>query len=159
MELRSLLRKVVFAAVCLALMAVYVALCFRPYLAARVANVPDIPHLQKAIFLEPANAEYRGLLGRNLALSGVNLDEAIASYQAAVRLNPSTRGPGWILAGANPIRRNGQRSLSGSDVHGRRSGRETSRHPRFADLARQTSVKVRETATLPSSVSVDRREP
>ena len=103
MELRSLLRKAVFAAVCLVLMALYVTLSFRPYLGARAASVPDIPHLQKAIRLEPSNAEYRGLLGRNLALSGVSLDEAIANYRAAVNLNPYDARTWLDLAGADQI--------------------------------------------------------
>jgi tetratricopeptide (TPR) repeat protein len=38
--------------------------------------------------MEPSNAEYRALLGRNLALSGETLDEAISDYRTAVHLNP-----------------------------------------------------------------------
>jgi hypothetical protein len=47
-----------------------------------LANIP------KAIRLEPANAEYRDLLGRQLAFSGASLDEAISAYRTAVHLNP-----------------------------------------------------------------------
>lgn len=103
MELGSPLRKAVFAAACIALMALYVALSFRVYFAARTAQVPDIPHLEKAIRMEPANAEYRGLLGRNLALSGAALDEAIANYRAAVQLNPYDARTWLDLAGAYQI--------------------------------------------------------
>ncbi len=100
MELRSVLRKIVFAAACVILIALYVGLSFRAYFASRVASVPDVPHLQKAIRLEPADAEYRELLGRNLALSGVNLDDAIAAYRAAVQLNPYDARTWLDLAGA-----------------------------------------------------------
>jgi tetratricopeptide (TPR) repeat protein len=103
MELRSLLRKAIFAAACIVLIALYVALSLRAFLAARAASVPDIPHLQKAIRMEPANAEYHGLLGRNLALSGMNLDEAITSYRAAVQLNPYDPRTWLDLAGAYQI--------------------------------------------------------
>ena len=87
-ELRSSLRKTVFAAACCILIALYFGLCLRTYFATRLAAVPDVPNLQKAIRLEPANAEYRELLGRNLALTAANLDEAIANYRTAVHLNP-----------------------------------------------------------------------
>jgi tetratricopeptide (TPR) repeat protein len=102
-ELRSLLRKIVFAAACCILVALYVGSSLRAHFATRLAVVPDIPHLQKAIRLEPTNAEYRVLLGLNLALSGVDLDEAIANYRAAVQLNPYD-ARGWLdLAGAYQI--------------------------------------------------------
>jgi len=87
-ELRSRLWKILFTAACCILIALYFGLALRAYVATRFANVPDVPNLRKAIRLEPANAEYRQLLGRNLALSGINLDEAIANYRAAVELNP-----------------------------------------------------------------------
>ena len=38
--------------------------------------------------MEPYNAEYRALLGRNFALSGTTLPEAITAYRTAVDLNP-----------------------------------------------------------------------
>jgi hypothetical protein len=102
-ELRSLLRKIVFAAACCILVALYVGSSLRAHFATQLAVVPDIPHLQKAIRLEPTNAEYRVLLGLNLAPSGVDLDEAIANYRAAVQLNPYD-ARGWLdLAGAYQI--------------------------------------------------------
>src|SRR3984893_17905932 len=87
-ELRSPLLKLFFAAACFVLIGLYLGLSLRPYLATRLAVVPDIANLQKAIRLEPANAEYRELLGRNLALSGANLDDAISNYRTAVYFNP-----------------------------------------------------------------------
>src|SRR6202011_6165767 len=52
---------------------------------------------------EPSNAEYRELLGRNLALLGANLDDAIASYQTAVHLNPYVARYWLDLAGAYQV--------------------------------------------------------
>ncbi|HET7890028.1 MAG TPA: carbohydrate binding domain-containing protein [Candidatus Sulfotelmatobacter sp.] len=95
-----MLRKIVFAAACVILIALYIGLSFRAYFASRVAAVPDVPHLEKAIRLEPTNAEYHQLLGRNLALSGVNLDDAIAAFRAAVQLNPYDARSWLDLAGA-----------------------------------------------------------
>jgi hypothetical protein len=59
--------------------------------------------LQKAIRLEPSNAEYHELLGRNLALSVANLDEAIANYRTAVQLNPYDARCWLDLAGAYQV--------------------------------------------------------
>jgi hypothetical protein len=87
-ELSSPLQQVAFATAFCLLVALYWGLSLRTYLAARLAAVPDVPDLQKAIRLEPANAEYRELLGRNLPVSAANLDEAIARYRSAVHLNP-----------------------------------------------------------------------
>ncbi len=87
-ELRSPLRKIIFAAACCALLALYFVLSLRIYIAARLAKVPEVQNLQRAIHLEPANAEYRQLLARNFALSVANVDEAIAAFRAAVTLNP-----------------------------------------------------------------------
>ncbi len=102
-ELSSPLQKVAFATACCFLVALYWGLSLRMYLAARLAAVPDVPHLQRAIRLEPSNAEYRELLGRNLALSGANLDEAIANYRTAVHLNPY-EARNWLdLAGAYQV--------------------------------------------------------
>ncbi|MGC1450891.1 MAG: carbohydrate binding domain-containing protein [Candidatus Sulfotelmatobacter sp.] len=66
----------------------YLPLAGRAYLAAHLAARPDLPNIQRATRLEPSNAEYRALLGRNLALSAASLDEAISDYRTAVYLNP-----------------------------------------------------------------------
>jgi Flp pilus assembly protein TadD len=87
-ELRSPLRKFSFAGACLALIGLYLYFALRAYLASHLATTPDPSNLNKAIRLEPSNAEYRELLGRSLALSGENLNDAIANYRTAVDLNP-----------------------------------------------------------------------
>ena len=87
-ELRSPLRRLSFAGACFVLVGLYLLLALRAYLASYLAATPDLSNLNKATRLEPSNAEYRELLGRNLALSGVSLDEAIANYRIAVQLDP-----------------------------------------------------------------------
>ncbi len=102
-ELHSSFTKIVVAVACCILVALYVGLSLRAYFATRLAAAPNVPNLQKAIRLEPTNAEYRELLGRNLALSGANLDEAIANYRTAVHLNPYDARSWLDLAGAYQI--------------------------------------------------------
>ena len=87
-ELRSRLRRFSFAAACFIVVPLYLQFALRAYLASHLAATPDLPNLNKATRLEPSNAEYRELLGRSLALSGANLDEAISDYRTAVRLDP-----------------------------------------------------------------------
>ena len=103
--MRSPLRKLFFAVACFIFIGLYLGLSLRAYLATRLAAVPDLPSLQKAIRLEPANAEYHELLGRNLALSGANLDEAISNYRTAVHLNPYEARYWLDLAGAYQVAR------------------------------------------------------
>ena len=102
-ELPSPLRKLLFAAAVFVLTGLYLGLSLRTYLATRLVAVPDVLNLQKAIRLEPANAEYRELLGRNLESSGANLDDAISTYQTAVRLNPYEARYWLDLAGAYQV--------------------------------------------------------
>jgi len=99
-ELRSTLRKFSFAAACCILVGLYLHLALRAYLASHLAASPDLSNLNKAIRLEPSNAEYRDLLGRSLAFSGTNLNDAIANYRTAVHLNPYVAWYWLDLAGA-----------------------------------------------------------
>ena len=102
-ELRSPLRKFSFAAACCILVGLYLFLALRTYLASHLAATPDISNLNKAIRLEPSNAEYRELLGRNLALSGASLDEAISDYWTAIHLDPYEARYWLDLAGAYQV--------------------------------------------------------
>jgi len=102
-ELRSPLRRFCFAGTCLIVIGLYLPFAGRAYLGARLAAKPDLPNLQKAVRLEPSNAEYRALLGRNLALSGASLDEAISDYRTAVYLNPYEARYWLDLAGAYQV--------------------------------------------------------
>jgi tetratricopeptide (TPR) repeat protein len=101
--LRSALRKSSFAGACFVLAGLYLYLALRIYLASRLAATPDSSNLDKAIRLEPSNAEYRELLGRNLALSGASLNDAIANYRTAVHLNPYIARYWLDLAGAYQV--------------------------------------------------------
>jgi tetratricopeptide (TPR) repeat protein len=87
-ELQSPLRRFGFAGACLIVIGLYLPFTGRAYLASHLAAKPDMPDIQRAIRLEPSNAEYRALLGRYLALSGESLDEAILDFRTAVHLNP-----------------------------------------------------------------------
>ena len=102
-ELRSPLRKFSFAAACCVFVGLYMHLALRAYLASHLAATPDLSNLNKAIRLEPSNAEYRELLGRSLALSGTNLNDAIANYRTAVHLNPYVARYWLDLAGAYQV--------------------------------------------------------
>ena len=102
-ELRSPFRSFCFAGACLIVIGIYLSLTARAYFAAHLAAKPDLSNIQRAAHLEPSNAEYRALLGRNFVLSGTTLDEAIANYRAAVHLNPYEARYWLDLAGAYQI--------------------------------------------------------
>jgi tetratricopeptide (TPR) repeat protein len=102
-ELRSRLRRFSFAGACFIVIGLYLQFALRAYLGAHLGSNPDLPNIQRAIRLEPFNAEYRELLGRNLALSGASLDEAISNYRTAVRLNPYESRYWLDLAGAYQV--------------------------------------------------------
>jgi tetratricopeptide (TPR) repeat protein len=87
-QLQSPQRRFGFAGACLIVIGLYLSFAARAYLAAHLAAKTDLRDIQRAIRLEPSNAEYRTLLGRYLALSGASLDEAISDFRIAVHLNP-----------------------------------------------------------------------
>src|ERR1019366_7475424 len=99
-DLRSLLRSFCFAGGCLIVIGLYLSLAARAYFAAHLAAKPELPNIQTAARLEPSSAEYRALLGRNFALSGASLDEAISDFRTAVHLNPYEARYWLDLAGA-----------------------------------------------------------
>jgi len=87
-ELRSPLRRFGFAGACLIVIGSYLVFAGRAYFAAHLAAKSDLPNIQRAIGLEPSNAEYPALLGGFLILSGGSPEEAIANFRKAVDLNP-----------------------------------------------------------------------
>ncbi len=99
-ELRSRPAKFFFAAACLLAAAFYTQLALRTFLAAYFAAKLDPPNLERAMRLEPGNAEYHDLLARNLALSGSSLDQAVSNYREATNLNPYDARYWLDLAGA-----------------------------------------------------------
>ena len=102
-ELRPPLRSFCFAGVCLIVIGVDLSFAARAYFASHLAAKPDLQNIETAARLEPSNAEYRALLGRNLALSGETLDDAISHYRTAVHLNPYDARHWLDLAGAYQI--------------------------------------------------------
>ncbi len=87
-ELRSPLRRFGFAGACLIVIGSYLVFAGRAYFAAHLAAKSDLPNIQRAIGLEPSNAEYPALLGGFLILSGGSPEGAIADFRKAVDLNP-----------------------------------------------------------------------
>jgi tetratricopeptide (TPR) repeat protein len=81
----------------------YLFFANRAYFATHLAAKAELPNIQRAARLEPSNAEYRAVLGRNFALSGATLDEAISDYRTAVHLNPYEARYWLDLAGAYQI--------------------------------------------------------
>jgi tetratricopeptide (TPR) repeat protein len=102
-ELPSRLRRFSFAAACFVVVALYLQFALRAYVASHLAVNLDLANLRKAVQLEPSNAEYRELLGRNLVMSGASLDEAISVYRTAVHLNPYEARYWLDLAGAYQV--------------------------------------------------------
>src|ERR1022692_4350597 len=87
-DLRSLLRSFCFAGGCLIVIGLYLSFAACAYFAALLAAKPELPNIQRAVRLEPSNAEYRALLGRNFALSGATLDDAISFFFLMIRRPP-----------------------------------------------------------------------
>ncbi len=100
LELRSRVERFSFAAACFLGVGFYLLFALRPFVASFLAARLDLPKIQRAIRWEPANAEYPDLLGRQLALSGTSVNEAISSYRTAVHLNPHEARYWLDLAGA-----------------------------------------------------------
>ena len=88
------------------MLGLYVSVAWRAYFGAHLAANPERSNIQRAVQLEPANAEYRELLGRNLALSGASLQQAIAEYWVAANLNPHESRYWLDLASAYQIEGN-----------------------------------------------------
>lgn len=99
-ELRSRAGRFCFIAACFIAVGLYLLFALRPFIGSALAANLDLKRIQKAIEWEPGNAEFPDLLGRQLALSGTSVDEAISNYRTAVRLNPHEARYWLDLAGA-----------------------------------------------------------
>ena len=91
------------AAVCL----IYVLLAGRLFVAwlygeISVGEIPKLASLQRAAHLDPANADYRDVLGDYYAEAG-DLETAIAHYPAAANLNPHSARYWFDLATAYQV--------------------------------------------------------
>ena len=67
---------------------VYLLLAAKEFAASHFAFRSDLPSLERAVILSPGNAEYRNHVGRYFAFVAGNPQAALASFQAATRLNP-----------------------------------------------------------------------
>lgn len=99
-DLRSPVRRLVFTGICLVIGGAYLMFTGRAFWAAHLAAQPGLPEIETAIRLEPSSAEYPAILARNLALSMTTLDQAIANFRLAVKLNPYQSSYWLDLAGA-----------------------------------------------------------
>ncbi|MBZ5599810.1 MAG: carbohydrate binding domain-containing protein [Acidobacteriia bacterium] len=86
--LHSPAKKNSWLALVLFLAVAYVGLAATQYLAACFSEKPDLVSLQRAIQLQPGNAEYRYRMGRYFSVVQPSPEPAVASYQAAIALNP-----------------------------------------------------------------------
>lgn len=99
-ELRSRAGRFCFIAACFLAVGVYLLFALRPFVASLLAARLDPEKISKAMEWEPGNSEYPDLLGRQLALSGTSVNQAISDYRTAVRLNPYEARYWLDLAGA-----------------------------------------------------------
>jgi len=88
LNLNSGLRKLIFATACLAAVGVYTFVVGRHYLATRSGAKPDPASLERAVKLEPWNAESRAQLGRYSLFVTQDATGAVTNLEAALALNP-----------------------------------------------------------------------
>lgn len=81
-------RGIAIAVICMVLLAGYVTLCVRMYLASAISDEANMGELRRAARLEPWNAEYRHRLGRYYFYAVQDTSRALQEFQEAARLNP-----------------------------------------------------------------------
>jgi len=87
-SLQSRTRKISFAIFCLATTAFYLNRATRAYIAYHLSTRMGISQLERAVALDPENAEYQARLGNNMMLTAQDPWAAISHYRQAVALNP-----------------------------------------------------------------------
>src|SRR5258708_33664987 len=80
-----------FAAGVAVLACVYIFLTATEFAASVFASSPELPSLQRAVRLSPANADYRHRLGRYFSFVAADPQSAIESFRAAGRRPPPRR--------------------------------------------------------------------
>lgn len=90
--LHSRARRIVFLGTCLLLCTMYLSFSSRVFLAAYFSEKPQLASLQRAAFLEPANAAYWHLLGRYHLFVLQEPEPALPFLRSAVALNPYRAG-------------------------------------------------------------------
>jgi len=86
---QSSLKKILYVGACMLAAAVYVGLVSVQYLAAHFSQKTDLASLQRAVRLQPGNAEYRYRLGSYLFFVQPSGQAALQPYRAAATLNPN----------------------------------------------------------------------
>src|SRR5438094_8763429 len=66
----------------------YLGFALTDYSAARLSEKTDLTSLQRAVQLQPWNAEYRDRLGRYFFFQENCVDDSVQSFLSAVSLNP-----------------------------------------------------------------------
>jgi len=92
-----------FAAGVALLLCIYLFLAGKEFVASVFASRPELPQLERAVRLSPGNADYRHRLGRYFAFAAGDPQSAIASFRAAVALNPHNARYWFDLAAAYQV--------------------------------------------------------
>jgi tetratricopeptide (TPR) repeat protein len=87
-DLSSAGRKAAFLALCLLLTGAYSYRVLRSYLASHYASMRDVDSLQRAMRLEPGNAQYADRVGRFFSYARQDVPASVEPYLRAVHLNP-----------------------------------------------------------------------
>jgi tetratricopeptide (TPR) repeat protein len=87
MLIQTWFRQVAFAITCALFTIFNVRLILRPFQASHLASRANLIDLERAVQLEPSNAEYHDRLGQLLIYRGEDPEAAVSQYQVAVRLN------------------------------------------------------------------------
>jgi tetratricopeptide (TPR) repeat protein len=102
-SLNSPARKRLVAAAAIVLATAYVVVAGRGFLAAWFGDRVELSSLQRAVRLDPANADYRNHLGRFYELVARDPASAIEPYRSAVQLNPHSSRYWFDLASAYQV--------------------------------------------------------
>jgi len=96
-------RKRIVAAAVLVFAALYVGEAAREFLASWLGSRVELSSLQRAVWLDSRNAEYRNHLGRYFDLVARDPATAVVHYTAAVQLNPHAARYWFDLASAYQV--------------------------------------------------------
>jgi tetratricopeptide (TPR) repeat protein len=102
-SLNSAGRKRVVIGAAATLCVVYLFLAGRLFVASLFGERAELASFQRAVALDPGNADYRNHLGRYYAMVARDPDAAIAPYRAAVQLDPHSARYWFDLASAYQI--------------------------------------------------------
>ena len=96
-------RKRLVAAIAIVLAVAYVGFAARQFVAYWVGNRVELSNLERAVWLDPGNADYRNHLGRYYDLVARDPAAAVQPYLAAVQLNPHSARFWFDLARAYQV--------------------------------------------------------